>query len=141
MRLAASSDLPCRCLLAALIFLAVTPLLTHGQSNVTGKWTTLSYTTPINPVHAALLSTGKILIVAGSGSCPPYLSGCPAGPPYGPANKSGAELYDPVAGTSSSTPCRGTCSATPWSFFPMDDRSSSGARNHTARKVIRCSRA
>jgi len=70
-----------------------------GQANVTGKWTTLSYTMPINPVHAALLSNGKILIVSGSGSCPPTLSGCPLGPPYGPANKSGAALLDTKAGT------------------------------------------
>jgi len=70
-----------------------------GQANVQGQWTTLSYTTPINPVHAALLSNGKILIVAGSGSCPPYFPYCPQGPPYGPSNASGAELLDPVAGT------------------------------------------
>jgi hypothetical protein len=98
MRLAASFVFRCRCLLAVL-FLVATVHLAMGQVNVQGKWTTLSITTPINPVHAALLSTGKILIVSGSGSCPPYLSGCPSGPPYGPANKSGAELLDPVAGT------------------------------------------
>jgi hypothetical protein len=88
----------CRCLIAVL-FLVVTIQFAMGQANVQGKWSTLSYTTPINPVHAALLSNGKILIVAGSGSCPPYYSFCPSGPPYGPGNKSGAELLDPVAGT------------------------------------------
>src|ERR1700720_532755 len=70
-----------------------------GQSNVTGKWSTLSYTMPINPVHVALLANGKILVIAGSGNCPPSQSGCPSGPPYGPSNNSGATLYDPVAGT------------------------------------------
>ncbi len=70
-----------------------------GQASVQGQWTTLPYTTPINPIHAALLSTGKILIIAGSGSCPPYFPYCPSGPPYGPKNESGAELLDPVAGT------------------------------------------
>ena len=37
----------------------------------TGMWSTLPYTMPINPVHAALLHTGKVLIVSGSGNCPP----------------------------------------------------------------------
>ena len=60
---------------------------------------------PINPVHAALLSNGKVLIIAGSGNCPPKQSGCPGYPntsyagPYGPSNGSGAALYDPVAKT------------------------------------------
>ncbi|HEX3355033.1 MAG TPA: IPT/TIG domain-containing protein [Terriglobales bacterium] len=70
-----------------------------GQSQTIGKWTTMSNTTPINPIHAALMKNGKILIVAGSGNCPPSQSGCPLGPPYGPSNNSGAEIYDPVAGT------------------------------------------
>ena len=54
---------------------------------------------PINPIHAALLHNNKILIVAGSGNCPPTQAGCPSGPPYGPANESGAALLDLVAGT------------------------------------------
>jgi Domain of unknown function (DUF1929)/F5/8 type C domain/Glyoxal oxidase N-terminus len=53
----------------------------------------------INPVHAALLPNGKLLIIAGSGNCPPFQSGCPTGAPYGPSNGSGAALYDPVART------------------------------------------
>jgi spore maturation protein SpmB len=69
-----------------------------GQANVQGQWTTLANTVPINPIHAALLSNGKVLVVAGSGNCPPSQSGCPSGPPYGPANKSGALLLDPVSG-------------------------------------------
>jgi Domain of unknown function (DUF1929)/IPT/TIG domain/Glyoxal oxidase N-terminus len=80
------------CSLLACLQLAV------GQAQTYGKWTTLPYTTPINPVHAVLLKGGNILIVAGSGNCPPTKQGCPAGPPYGPANASGAELFDPVAG-------------------------------------------
>jgi galactose oxidase-like protein len=35
-----------------------------------GQWSALSYTMPINPVHAALLRTGKILVVSGSGNDP-----------------------------------------------------------------------
>jgi hypothetical protein len=53
---------------------------------------------PINPIHVALLSNGYVLVVAGSGNCPPSQSGCPSGPPYGPSNGSGALLLDPVSG-------------------------------------------
>jgi hypothetical protein len=70
-----------------------------AQANVQGQWSTLPYTMPINPIHAALLHNNKILIVAGSGNCPPTQPGCPTGPPYGPANNSGALLLDPFAGT------------------------------------------
>jgi hypothetical protein len=42
-----------------------------AQANVQGQWTTMPYTMPINPIHVALLSTGKVLIVAGSGNNPP----------------------------------------------------------------------
>src|SRR5207302_7921757 len=33
-----------------------------------GQWSTLPYTMPINPIHAALLNTGKVLVIAGSGN-------------------------------------------------------------------------
>ena len=81
------------------LLLALWVPITMAQANVQGQWSTLPYLMPINPVHAALLSNGKVLVVAGSGNCPPSLSGCPAGPPYGPANNSGALLWDPVAGS------------------------------------------
>ncbi len=64
-----------------------------------GKWSTMSQTMPINPIHVALLANGKILVVAGSGNCPPSLAGCPTGAPYGPSNNSGALLFDPSAGS------------------------------------------
>src|SRR5579864_8439656 len=90
-----------------LILLAVLSALTPSamaQANVTGQWSTASYTMPINPIHVALLYNGKILVVAGSGNCPPSQSGCPSngsgGPPasYPPGtNGSGALLRDPVA--------------------------------------------
>ncbi len=70
-----------------------------GQADVQGQWSILPYLMPINPIHVALLYNGKILVVAGSGNCPPSLSGCPSGAPYGPSNNSGALLFDPVAGT------------------------------------------
>jgi hypothetical protein len=80
-------------LLSAFVPLAV------GQANVQGQWSTLSYTMPINPIHAALLHNNKILVVTGSGNCPPTQSGCPSGPPYGPGNGSGALVLDLVAGS------------------------------------------
>jgi hypothetical protein len=69
-----------------------------GQANVQGQWSTFSSTMPINPVHVALLKNGKLLVVAGSGNCPPSQAGCPSGPPYGISNGSGALLLDPVSG-------------------------------------------
>jgi Domain of unknown function (DUF1929)/Legume lectin domain/PKD domain/Glyoxal oxidase N-terminus len=42
----------------------------RSQANIQGQWQTLSYTMPINPVHAALLPNGKVLIVSGSGNVP-----------------------------------------------------------------------
>src|SRR5438309_5317318 len=36
-----------------------------AQPNVQGQWSTLPYTAPINPVHVALLYTGKVLIEIG----------------------------------------------------------------------------
>lgn len=85
----------------ALVIFLLTLLLqvAFGQTNVQGQWSTLSYSMPINPVHAALLANGKVLVVAGSGNCPPSQSGCPSGAPYGPANQSGALLLDPVSGS------------------------------------------
>jgi len=61
-----------------------------AQANVQGQWSTLPNLAPINPIHAALLPNGKVLIVAGSGNCPPSQSGCPAGAPYGPSDGSGS---------------------------------------------------
>jgi hypothetical protein len=67
-------------LLVLLLVGVSTPEL-MGQAQTVGKWTTLSYTMPINPIHVALLHNGKILVVAGSGNCPPSQSGCPSGAP------------------------------------------------------------
>jgi hypothetical protein len=41
-----------------------------AQVNVQGQWRTLPNQMPINPVHAALLHNGKVLIVSGSGNLP-----------------------------------------------------------------------
>src|SRR6266852_2563140 len=82
-----------------LVLLGLSSSTLMGQVQTIGQWSTMSQTMPINPVHVALLANGKILVVAGSGNCPPSLSGCPSGAPYGPSNNSGALLFDPVAGT------------------------------------------
>ncbi len=39
-----------------------------AQANIVGQWSTLPYTMPINPIHVALLHTGEVLVVAGSGN-------------------------------------------------------------------------
>src|SRR5579859_910170 len=41
-----------------------------AQANVQGQWQTLPNLMPINPVHAALLHNGQVLIVSGSGNLP-----------------------------------------------------------------------
>ena len=90
---------PClRHSLAFSLLLSIWAPITMAQANVQGQWGTLPYFMPINPVHVALLNNGKVLVVAGSGNCPPSQSGCPSGPPYGPSNNSGAVVWDPVAG-------------------------------------------
>src|SRR3984893_6552913 len=43
----------------------------HGQANVIGTWKTVPAQMPINPIHTALMSNGKILVVSGSGNNPP----------------------------------------------------------------------
>lgn len=51
---------------------ALLPLVARAQTcnanvpHVTGQWVTLPYQMPINPISATLLSTGQVLIVAGS---------------------------------------------------------------------------
>jgi len=44
--------------------------MAFAQANVVGQWQTLPTTMPINPVHVALLRTGKVLVVSGSGNVP-----------------------------------------------------------------------
>jgi hypothetical protein len=50
--------------------LASLPGLAGAQANVQGQWQTLPNLMPINPVHAALLHNGKVLVVSGSGNLP-----------------------------------------------------------------------
>ena len=51
-----------------LIALFILPLALTAQANLQGQWTTLPNLMPINPVHVSLLSTGKVLVVSGSGN-------------------------------------------------------------------------
>jgi len=68
-----------------------------AQASVQGQWSTLNYSMTINPIHVALMHNGKILVVTGSGNCPPSQSGCPSGPPFNGSNHAGAVVVDPVA--------------------------------------------
>src|SRR5215471_17522760 len=42
----------------------------EAQPHVSGRWDTLPFLMPINPVHVALMHTGKVLVVSGSGNDP-----------------------------------------------------------------------
>jgi galactose oxidase-like protein len=63
-----------------------------GTASKFGQWSTLSYTMPINPVHAALLRTGKVLIVSGSGNDPNNAFPINTNPDYE------AAVWDPKSG-------------------------------------------
>jgi hypothetical protein len=71
-----------RCVMAALIALISFPVVqcgggsaslpatttaTASKPRVNGVWATLPYLTNNNPIHAMLLHTGKVFVVAGSG--------------------------------------------------------------------------
>ena len=68
------STRPSVCSRLALVTLVLTltiagigsPGAAQAQVNVVGQWQTLGQTVPINPIHAALLRTGRVLLVAGS---------------------------------------------------------------------------
>lgn len=82
-------------LLAVLSFLGLIALAVASpaaaQASVQGQWQTLPNLMPINPVHAALLHNGKVLIVSGSGNVP--------------ANTNfQAAVFDPATGTISTQP-------------------------------------
>jgi len=57
--------------IAILFALGVAPAFSpavRAQVGVQGQWRTLGSLMPINPIHLALMSNGKVLIVAGSGN-------------------------------------------------------------------------
>jgi hypothetical protein len=84
-------------LLALLLVFAAPVPQAMAQASVQGQWSTLNYSMTINPIHVALMHNGKILVVTGSGNCPPSQSGCPSGPPFNGSNHAGAVVVDPVA--------------------------------------------
>jgi Domain of unknown function (DUF1929)/Legume lectin domain/Glyoxal oxidase N-terminus/PKD domain len=63
----------------------------RSQANVQGQWDTLPYTMPINPIHVALMHTGKVLIASGSGNLPSE-------------KNFQAAVWDPQAGTVTTQP-------------------------------------
>ncbi len=80
MKLTTSAPFIKHFLLLLLLVGVSTPEL-MGQAQTVGKWTTLSYTMPINPIHVALLHNGKILVVAGSATARPASRDAHPGPP------------------------------------------------------------
>jgi hypothetical protein len=76
------------CLLLV-VFVTFTPSASAQTGQ--GQWQTLPYTMPINPVHAALLYNGKVVIASGSGNV------------AGNTNFQAA-LWDPQAGTVTTQP-------------------------------------
>src|SRR5947207_15750766 len=84
-------------LFAAAVFAATTPVL-WAQAGLQGKWTTLPYLMPINPIHLALLNNGTVLIVAGSGY-------------FATETNFRAAVWDPQAGTIF------TQAGLPWDMF------------------------
>lgn len=62
-----------------------------AQASVQGQWQTLPNLMPINPVHAALLHNGKVLIVSGSGNLPTNTN-------------LQAAIFDPATGTITTQP-------------------------------------
>jgi hypothetical protein len=56
-------------MLVSIFLLACVPRAA-AQVSAQGQWQTLPNLMPINPVHAALLHNGKVLIVSGTGNLP-----------------------------------------------------------------------
>ena len=81
----------------ALAYSNTTPAV-RAQAGTSGQWRTLNTTMPINPVHAALMNNGKVLIVSGSGNVAAETN-----------FQSG--VFDPIAETMTVT------SAQPWDMF------------------------
>src|SRR6266481_1408912 len=86
-RLSSRFVAPALLCLLSVVHLVPVALAQSGQ----GQWQTLPYTMPINPVHAALLYNGKVLIVSGSGNVAGNLN-------------FQAALWDPQGGTITTQP-------------------------------------
>ncbi|MGQ0591644.1 MAG: galactose oxidase-like domain-containing protein [Gammaproteobacteria bacterium] len=70
----------------ALVLVLGTSGLAQAQTQVVGQWETRPELMPINAVHAGLLRTGKVLVIAGSGNDPTE-------------TVYRAAVWDPLAGT------------------------------------------
>src|SRR5437879_4298034 len=73
------------CVLAVMLVTTVALEPVAAQPNMTGQWSVLPYTMPINPIHVGLMRTGKILVVSGSSNDPTVTTNT-------------AAVYDPNAG-------------------------------------------
>jgi hypothetical protein len=60
----------CRAILIILPLAVLTVQRMSAAPGTQGEWNTLAYQMPINPIHLALMHTGKVLVVAGSGNDP-----------------------------------------------------------------------
>lgn len=99
---ACKSAIPRRIAAIAISFLTIFGFsqLALGQAQVQGQWRTLPYTMPVNPIHVALLHTGKVLAIGGSENYAPEFA----------AGEFRAAILDPVAGTV-------TAENIPWDMF------------------------
>ena len=78
------SWLPIQTLVILVLILCGFVPASMAQANIQGQWSTLSATMPINPIHVALLNSGKVLVVAGSGNCGPRSVRLSVGPAVWP---------------------------------------------------------
>ena len=86
-----SRSLRAACIVLLLLISLASAGSVWAQASVQGQWQTLPNTMPINPVHAALLHNGKVLIVSGSGNLPTN-------------SNWQAAIFDPATGTVSTQP-------------------------------------
>ena len=86
-----STSLRAACIVLLLLISLASAGSVWAQASVQGQWQTLPNTMPINPVHAALLHNGKVLIVSGSGNLPTN-------------SNWQAAIFDPATGTVSTQP-------------------------------------
>jgi Domain of unknown function (DUF1929)/Glyoxal oxidase N-terminus/PKD domain/Bacterial Ig domain/Galactose oxidase, central domain len=73
------------CTLAMILVATVALPRAAAQPDVTGQWSVLPYTMPINPIHVGLMKTGRILIVSGTQNDPTVTT-------------NSAAVYDPSTG-------------------------------------------
>ncbi len=64
-------DRPITCFTLAVLVVAIAaglaaPDTADAQLNVTGQWSTMSSLAPVQPIHVAVLRTGKVLMIEGS---------------------------------------------------------------------------